>query len=146
MWPPSSDETLLARTTIAIAFQRTIDRSRRSSAAIAGNGGSRSAGIVLTYGVLRLAIVPVPAVLGALDDAREQLASPVGPVVGDDRVERLEPLGRLDRVEVRVGAVGARRLRLRSISHSSETSPGRMVRIYPRGPGASTTSCAAALA
>src|SRR5437763_567393 len=32
MWPPSSEDSLLARTTIAIAFQRTIERSRRSSA------------------------------------------------------------------------------------------------------------------
>ena len=61
MWPPSSEETLLARTTIAIAFQRTIERSRRSIAGSPGNGGSRSAGIVLMYAVLRLAIVPVPA-------------------------------------------------------------------------------------
>ena len=61
MWPPSSDEVLLARTTIAIAFQRTIDRSRRSSAGSPGSCASRSGGIVLTYGVLRVAIDPVPA-------------------------------------------------------------------------------------
>ena len=48
MWPPSSDETLLARTTIAIAFQRITDRSRHSSSLSAGNGGSWSTGIVLT--------------------------------------------------------------------------------------------------
>ena len=37
MWPPSSEEVLLARTTIAIAFQRTIERSRRSSAGSPGS-------------------------------------------------------------------------------------------------------------
>jgi hypothetical protein len=31
MWPPSSDDSLFARSTIAIAFQRRIERSRRST-------------------------------------------------------------------------------------------------------------------
>ena len=43
--PPSSDELLLARTTIAIAFQRRIERSRRSTAASPGSLASRSGGI-----------------------------------------------------------------------------------------------------
>ena len=60
MWPPSSEDSLLARTTIAIAFQRMIERSRRSSAGSPGIGSSRDAGIVFTYGVLSVAIGPVP--------------------------------------------------------------------------------------
>ena len=58
-------------------------------------------------------------VLGALDDARQELARAVGAVVRDDGVERLEPLGRLDRVEIRFGAVGARRLKSATSSQSS---------------------------
>jgi hypothetical protein len=48
MWPPIPCERSLARTTIAIAFQRTIDRSRRSSAGPPGSFASRSGGIVFT--------------------------------------------------------------------------------------------------
>src|SRR5579875_1577889 len=61
MCPPSSEEVLFARTTIAIAFQRTIDRSRRSMLGSLGSVGSRSAGIVFTYAVFSEAIGPVPA-------------------------------------------------------------------------------------
>ena len=42
----------LARTTIAIAFQRTIDLMRRSSSRLPGYKGCCAAGIVLIYGVL----------------------------------------------------------------------------------------------
>ena len=52
MWPPTPPARLLARTTIAIAFQRTIDLIRRSSSRLPGNAGWSSTGIVLTYGVL----------------------------------------------------------------------------------------------
>ena len=41
----------LARTTITAAFQRMSARMRRSTCSSPGNHGSRSAGIVLTYGV-----------------------------------------------------------------------------------------------
>src|SRR3954451_7666015 len=58
MWPPSSDDVLLAFRTVAIAFQRTIDRTRRSSASSTGCGGSSCGGIVFRYGV-------VPAGAGA---------------------------------------------------------------------------------
>src|SRR3954469_15752085 len=58
MWPPSSDDVLLAFRTVAIAFQRTIDRTRRSSASSTGCGGSACGGIVFRYGV-------VPAGAGA---------------------------------------------------------------------------------
>ena len=43
--------------------------------------------------------------LGALDDARHQFTRTLRAVVGDDRVDRLEPLGGLDYVDVR-GGVG----------------------------------------
>src|SRR3954468_16497879 len=52
MWPPSSDDSLFARSTIAIAFQRRIERSRRSTSGSPGSLSSRSGGIVLTYGVV----------------------------------------------------------------------------------------------
>src|SRR3954471_6926411 len=52
MWPPSSDDSLFARSTIAIAFQRRIDRSRRSTSGSPGSCSSRSGGIVFTYGVV----------------------------------------------------------------------------------------------
>src|SRR3954452_17117970 len=58
MWPPSSDDVLLAFRTVAIAFQRTIDRTRRSSASSTECAGSSSGGIVFRYGV-------VPAGAGA---------------------------------------------------------------------------------
>jgi hypothetical protein len=41
-------------------------------------------------------------VLSALDDPCEDLPGPVGPVVGDDGVQRLEPLARLDRLDIPV--------------------------------------------
>src|SRR3954468_4573060 len=58
MWPPSSDEVLLALRTVAIAFQRTMLRTRRSSASSTGCSGSSCGGIVFRYGV-------VPAGAGA---------------------------------------------------------------------------------
>ena len=61
MCPPSSEDSLFARTTIAIAFQRTIDRNRRSSSGSPGSLASRAGGIVFTYGVVMLAIGPLPA-------------------------------------------------------------------------------------
>ncbi len=48
MWPPSSEDSLFARTTIAIAFQRMIERSRRSISGSPGIGSSSDAGIVFT--------------------------------------------------------------------------------------------------
>ena len=61
MWPPSSEESWLARITIAIAFQRMIERNRRSTAGSPGSCASRSGGIELRYDVVRLAIGPAPA-------------------------------------------------------------------------------------
>src|SRR5262249_3205317 len=63
-----------------------------------------------------------PGVLGALDDSREQVPRSLRSIMGDDRVEGLEPLGRLYRVGVDVlgpgsVAIRARCLRLDSISH-----------------------------
>ncbi len=47
MCPPYSEETLLAFTTIAIAFQRIYERMRCSSAALPGKRGWRWGGMVL---------------------------------------------------------------------------------------------------
>src|SRR6185312_5518419 len=52
MCPPNSDDSLLARSTVAMAFHRVIDRSRHSTARSPGYGGCFSTGIVLTYGVV----------------------------------------------------------------------------------------------
>ena len=96
---------MFARTTIAIAFQRMIERRRRSSAGSPGSLASRSGGIVFTYGVVMLAIGPLPASSRALDCAREDLAGSIGPVVLDDGIDGLEPLAGLGRVDVSSGAV-----------------------------------------
>src|SRR3954453_1209299 len=60
MWPPSSDDSLLARRTVAIAFQRISARTRCSRSASPGKGASRSTGIVLTYGVLSATSIGTP--------------------------------------------------------------------------------------
>src|SRR3954451_24207026 len=52
MWPPSSEEVLLALRIVAIAFQRTMLRTRRSSCSSTGRDGSSCGGIVFRYGVL----------------------------------------------------------------------------------------------
>src|SRR6476620_3111624 len=52
MWPPSSEDSLLARSTIAMAFQRIIERRRRSSCSSTGYSGSFCGGIVFRYGVV----------------------------------------------------------------------------------------------
>ena len=49
---------------------------------------------------------PGAGVLRALDDAGQQLASPVGAIVRHDRVQRLDPLARLDGVDI--GSVAGR--------------------------------------
>src|SRR3954451_16198422 len=53
MWPPSSEDSLLACSTVAIAFQRMSERSLCSSSGSPGCWASACTGIVLTYGVLR---------------------------------------------------------------------------------------------
>ena len=53
MWPPSSEDSALACSTVAIAFQRMSERRRRSTSWSPGICASSSAGIVLTYGVVR---------------------------------------------------------------------------------------------
>ena len=134
MWPPSSEECLLARTTIAIAFQRMIERSRRSTSRSPGNGASRSAGIVLTYGVLSVAIGPVPA-CWARSTTRVSRSGAVGPVVRDDRVERLEPLARLDRVDVGAAPLETVWRRCRSSPQALSSAAARVCnipRLYPR--------------
>src|SRR5829696_913884 len=51
MWPPSSEDSLLARSTIARAFQRFMARMLCSTAWSPGYGSSRSGGMVFRYGV-----------------------------------------------------------------------------------------------
>ena len=48
MWPPMPSDVRLARTTIAIAFQRTRLLMRRSISRLPGSGGCSSGRIVLT--------------------------------------------------------------------------------------------------
>src|SRR5688572_7460414 len=52
MWPPRSPGLRLARTTVAIAFQRMIERSRDSMAASPGDLASSAGAMVLTYSVV----------------------------------------------------------------------------------------------
>jgi hypothetical protein len=51
MWPPMPSLSLLARTTIDSAFQRTRLLMRRSSTWLPGNAGCCDGGMLLTYGV-----------------------------------------------------------------------------------------------
>ena len=107
MWPPSSEDSLLARTTIAIAFQRMIDRSRRSIWPRHPAGELR-----LALGRDRVHVRRGDAgdraaagELRALDRPRQDLTGAVGSVVLDDGIDGLEPLGGLDRVDVSSCAV-----------------------------------------
>ena len=61
-------------------------------------------------------------VLGALDDARQQFARALGTVVGDDRVDCLQPFGGLDCVEI-AGAVPIRAVRRGVVSHAGSNIP-----------------------
>ena len=70
-----------------------------------GSFASRAGGIVFTYGVVMLAIGPLPASCARCDGAREDLAGAIGAVVLDDGIDGLEPLGGLDRIDVSSGAV-----------------------------------------
>ena len=81
MCPPSSDDSLFARRTIAIAFQRTSERTRRSSA---GSPGSSR----LVLGVDRVHVRRRADVLdrraaqaGALDDPLDEIVRAAGAVV-----------------------------------------------------------------
>ena len=51
MWPPSSELSLFALSTVATAFHRFSERMRCSIARSPGCGGCLSTAIVLTYGV-----------------------------------------------------------------------------------------------
>ena len=84
----------MARATIAIAFRRAIERRRRSNRWVVRERWLALIGIVLRYGVLRLAIGPVPACCAALDDLRKQAS--IRPVVVNKAVERREHFTRLD--------------------------------------------------
>ncbi len=52
MWPPRSPGLRLARTTVAIAFQRMMERMRHSSSALPGLLASRVGAMVFTYSVV----------------------------------------------------------------------------------------------
>ena len=100
MWPPRSPGLRLARTTIAIAFQRMIERMRHSIAASPGDlrflaGGNG----VDVFGGRRERQVRTGAA-GELDHAFEQLVRARGAVVVDDRLDRLDPLAGLGGVGI----------------------------------------------
>src|SRR3954468_11265855 len=106
MWPPSSELSLLACMTIAIAFQRIAERILCSSSRSPENGASSDGGIGVTYGVGAWAGGGGPARGGgpdaarAVDAALEELLRALHAVVGDDRIEGLEPVAGLLRVYV----------------------------------------------
>ena len=100
MWPPSSEDSLLACMTIAIAFQRIAERIRCSSSRSPENGVWSCGGIVLTYGRRALVGRWRADAARAVDDALDELLRALDAVVGDDRVEGLEPLAGLLRVYV----------------------------------------------
>ena len=52
MWPPSSELSLFARSTVATAFHRFSDRMVCSTSRSPGCGGCLSTGMVLMYAVL----------------------------------------------------------------------------------------------
>ena len=79
MWPPSSDDSLLAWSTRAAAFQRIAERSRRSTSGSPGIGSSSSGWIVLTYGVLSLTGTGAPARRASVITLPEQLRGRSGP-------------------------------------------------------------------
>src|SRR5450755_2186308 len=100
MWPPSSEDSLLARTTIAIAFQRTIERRR------AGDLGLLLGRDRVDVGRVEGGDRAGAGGLSPLDDARENVPRALRPVVGHDRIERLEPFARLDGVDIGSRTVG----------------------------------------
>jgi hypothetical protein len=82
----------VARTTIAIAFRRTIERRRRSII------GQRPLALDADRGDLRAVEAggrSAVGVLRVLDDLPEQVSRSGWPGVGDDGVERLKPFTRL---------------------------------------------------
>ena len=93
MWPPSSDDSLLACSTVAIAFQRMSERSRCSTA---GSPGICCLLVDRDRVDVRRAEVAgrvqaAPARVG--EQRLEQISrARSGPSWRDDGVERLEPL------------------------------------------------------
>src|SRR3989344_2093433 len=59
MWPPSSPYAWFARTTMASAFQRTMEATRSSMAKSPGNTGWSCTATVFTYGVFRSGCQPI---------------------------------------------------------------------------------------
>ena len=77
-----------------------IERSRRSISGSPGIGSSSEAGIVLTYGVLSDPIGPLPACWARSTTRVSRCRARLDAVVLDDGVERVEPFGGLDSVDV----------------------------------------------
>ena len=92
MCPPSSELSLLARSTVATAFHRFSDRIRCSSARSPGCGGCLSTGIVLTYGVFAENGTGTACLRASSCSCIQQERRPVGPVELHHRVQRVPPL------------------------------------------------------
>ena len=96
MWPPSSDDSAFACSTIAIAFQRTSAVASRSSSGIARQLRLLLDGNRVHVGRAEAGRDLDAVVLGVVDGLVEQEAHPVAPVVLHDGVDGVEPLARLD--------------------------------------------------
>ena len=118
MWPPSSSSLLFAFATITIAFQRQIERMRSSSVTVAGRAllHVRRDGVDVR-GVGRERDVRARAAR-LVDQPLEQEVRALGPFALEHRLERVEPLLRLQRVGIVCGGkLGtARTLRPRNLS------------------------------
>ena len=100
MCPPSSEDSLLARSTVATAFHRIAERIRCSTARSPGCGGSWETGIVFTYGVFAEYGTGAPAAPRLADEFVEQVVGALRTLHGQDRLEGLTPLVGAGRVRV----------------------------------------------
>ena len=99
MWPPMPSSMRLARTTIAIAFQRTRLLMRRSISRLPGYGTSSDGVNGVDVGGIRRER-QLDAVLLRVDaELAKQPADARGTAVLEHVVERLEPLARLERFQ-----------------------------------------------
>ncbi len=100
MWPPMPSSTRLARTTIAIAFQRTRLLIRRSISRLPGYGTSSRRMKRIDVGGVRREWKFDAVLLRMNPELAQQPADARGPSVLQHIVERFEPLSRLECLEV----------------------------------------------
>ena len=100
MCPPSSEDSLLARSTIATAFHRIIDRIRCSIAPSPGCAGCWSGGIVFRYGVFAEYGTGAPLRRASPISSSSRNPARSAPSNSMHRVERFPPLAGLDRIQV----------------------------------------------